>query len=165
MSDAGGEYNSKAFDTMLKDRGIEILQSIPYAHQQNGRAERIIRTLMEKAESMRLHACLPQSWWEFSVEHATHVYNRTPLRRLEWQTPYQLLNNERPSVAHLRVFGCGTYVFIPAETRANKLAPKSELMTYLGNAPGAQGFMFMRSPNNVLFFATQCIFDESLFPR
>jgi len=39
MSDAGGEYKSKAFDTMLKDRGIEILQSIPYAHQQNGRAE------------------------------------------------------------------------------------------------------------------------------
>ena len=57
MSDAGGEYKSKAFDKMLKDRGIEILQSIPYAHQQNGRAERIIRTLMEKAESMRLRAC------------------------------------------------------------------------------------------------------------
>jgi len=63
MSDAGGEYKSKAFDMMLKDRGIEILQSIPYAHQQNGRAEHIIRTLMEKAESMRLQACLPQSWW------------------------------------------------------------------------------------------------------
>ena len=42
MSDAGGEYKSKAFEKMLKDRGIKILQSIPYAHQQNGRAERII---------------------------------------------------------------------------------------------------------------------------
>ena len=101
MSDTGGEYKSKAFDKMLKDRGIEVLQSIPYAHQQNGRAERIIHTLMEKAESMRLQACLPQSWWEFSVEHATHVYNRTPLRRLNWQTSYQLLSNERPSVEHL----------------------------------------------------------------
>ena len=165
MSDAGGEYKSKAFDKMLKDRGIEILQSIPYAHQQNGRAERIICTLMEKAESMRLQACLPQSWWEFSVEHATHVYNQTPLRRLNWQTPYQLLNNERPSVQHLQVFGCGAYVYIPAETRANKLAPKSELMVYLGNAPGANGFTFMRSPNNVLYYATHCIFDELLFPR
>jgi len=54
MSDAGGEYKSKAFETMLKDRGIEILQSIPYAHQQNGRAEWVICTLMEKAESMCL---------------------------------------------------------------------------------------------------------------
>ena len=76
MSDARGEYKSKAFEKMLKDRGIEILQSIPYAHQQNDRAERIIRTIMEKAESMRLQACIPQSWWEFSIEHATHVYNR-----------------------------------------------------------------------------------------
>ena len=50
MSDAGGEYKSAAFNKMLKDKGIEILQSIPYAHQQNGRAERIIQMLMEKAE-------------------------------------------------------------------------------------------------------------------
>jgi len=71
--------------------------------------------LMDKAESMRLLACLPQSWWEFSVEHATHVYNRTPLHHHEWRTPIQLLNGERPSIAHLRVFGCGAYVFIPAE--------------------------------------------------
>jgi transposase InsO family protein len=165
MSDAGGEYKSQAFDKMLKDRGIEILQSVPYAHQQNGRAERIIRTLMDKAEAMRHLACLPQSWWEFSVDHATHVYNRTPMRRLQWQTPFQLLNGERPSIDHLRVFGCGAYVFIPAETRSNKLAPKSELMIYLGNAPGAHGHMFMRSPNNVLYYATHSIFDESMFPR
>jgi len=165
MSDAGGEYKSKSFDKMLKDRGIKILQSIPYTHQQNRRAERIIRTLMEKAESMRHLACLPQSWWEFSVEHATHVYNRTPMSRLNWQTPFTLLWREKPTIDHLRVFGCGAYVFIPAETRANKLAPKSELMTYLGNAPGANGFVFMRGPNNMLYYATHCIFDESLFPK
>jgi transposase InsO family protein len=75
MSDAGGEYKSQAFDKMLKDRGIEILQSIPYAHQQNGRAERIIHTISEKAESIRLHACIPKSRWEFAIEHAVHVYN------------------------------------------------------------------------------------------
>jgi transposase InsO family protein len=101
MTDAGGEYKSKAFEKMLKDRGIEILQSIPYAHQQNGRAEQIIRTVTEKAESMRLHACIPQPWWEFAVEHAVHVYNRTPLSRHNWQTPYQLLYGEKPSVTHL----------------------------------------------------------------
>ena len=91
---------------------------------------------MEKAESMCLQACIPQSWWEFSIEHATHVYNCTLMRHLNWQTPYTLLYEERPSVEHLRVFGCGAYVFLPVEVRANKLAPKSELMTYLGNAPG-----------------------------
>jgi len=38
-------------------------------------------------------------------------------------------------------------------------------MTYLGNAPGAGGFVFMRSPNNVLFYSTHCIFNESMFPK
>jgi hypothetical protein len=47
----------------------------------------------------------------------------------------------------------------------NKLAPKSEVMTYLGNTPNAGGFMFMKAPNNVIFYTTHCIFDESMFPR
>ena len=163
MSDAGGEFKSKAFISMLTERGIKILQSIPHAHQQIGRAERIIQTLMEKAESMRLQACLPQSWWEFALDHATHVYNRTPICRLSWCTPSEWLSGNRPSVDHLQVLGCGAYVFIPAEVRTNKLAPKSELMTYLGSHPGGKGWIFMRGPNNVIFSAAQAIFDESIF--
>jgi hypothetical protein len=148
---------------MLKK--IQILQSVPHAHQQNGRAERIIRTLMEKAETMRLQACLPQSWWEFALDHTTHVYNRTPIRRIAWQTPYQLLNGEKPSISHLRVFGCLAYIFVPEEVRVNKMAPKSERMTYLGVHPGEKGWIFMRRPNNVVFATAQAIFDESEFPK
>jgi hypothetical protein len=165
MSDAGGEYMSLTFTTMLKEKGIEILQSIPHAHQQNGRAERIIRTLMDKEETMRLQACLPQSWWEFALDHATDIYNRTPNRRLNWQTPFQLLNGSKPSIDHLRVLGCGAYVFIPEEVRINKLAPRSELMTYLGTHPGGKGWIFMRGPNNIIFSAAQATFDELHFPK
>ena len=78
MSDAGGEYKSKAFLDMLGNEGIKVSQSIPYVHQQNGQAERLIRTLTEKAETMRFQACLPPSWWGFSLDHTVHVYNRTP---------------------------------------------------------------------------------------
>ena len=87
MSDAGGEYTSTTFLTMMKEKGITVLQSVPHAHQQNGRAERLNQTLSDKAESLRLQACLPPSWWEFALDHATHVYNWTPMKRLEWCTP------------------------------------------------------------------------------
>ena len=96
-------------------------------------------------------------------EQILTVYNRTPLCHLNWQTPYQLLYGERPSISHLRVFGCGACASIPAEIRVNKLTPKSELMTYLGNAPRAGGYIFMRLPNNVVFYMTHCIFDDTLF--
>ena len=134
---------SRAFITLMKENGIEVLHSIPHAHQQNGHRERLIRTLREKAETMRLEACLPQSWWEFALDHATHVYNNTPVRCLNWQTPHQTLKGDKPYVNHLRVFGCGAYIFIPAEVRGNKLVPRSKLMTYLGTHPGGKGWIFM----------------------
>ena len=109
---------------------------------------------MEKSETMRLDASLPNSWWEFSVEHACHVYNRTPIRCLNWQTPSQVLTEIQPSVNHLRVFGCVTYIYIPPETCANKLSPKSELMTYIGITVEQYRNHFMYSNNTVFISVT-----------
>ena len=51
------------------------------------------------------------------------------------------------------------------DVQANKMAPKSELMVYIGVAPGNESnFLFMRSPNNVLFTSTHVLFDEACFP-
>jgi transposase InsO family protein len=61
MSDAGGEYTSKAFIKFLKENDMEILQSAPHTPQQNGRAEHYMRTFTDKAESMHFDACLPES--------------------------------------------------------------------------------------------------------
>ena len=61
MSNAGGKYTSTAFTTMMKEKGITFLQSVPHVHQQNGHAERLNQTLSDKAESLRLQACLPPS--------------------------------------------------------------------------------------------------------
>ena len=97
--------------------------------------------------------------------HATHCYNRTPLRRLKWQTPYTALHGEAPDISHLRVFGCGAYVHIPKETRANALAPKSELMVYLGQIEGMKAYTFMRISNNTVYTSTTALFDETLYPK
>jgi hypothetical protein len=108
MSDAGGEYKSDAFDNMLCNQGIKIFTSTPHTPQQNGRAERFMRTFMDKAESMHFTACIPQSWWEFSIEYAVQLYNRTPQDCLKWSTPFAMLHNgEKPHVDQFRVFGCG----------------------------------------------------------
>ena len=92
---------------------------------------------------MRLDSSLPNSWWEFSVEHTFHVYNRTPMRYLNWKTPSQVLTGIQPLVDHLSVFGCAAYVHISPETHINKLLPKLELMTYIGIAVGEYENYFM----------------------
>ena len=75
------------------------------------------------------------------------------------------MKHTKPDVTHLCVFGCGAYVFLPEEVRHNKLNPKSKLMTFIGYPQGVKGYLFMRSPNNVLFTAVQALFDETLFPK
>ncbi len=72
MSDSGGEYTSARFQSMLQEEGIQHVRTTPYTHQQNGRAERFIRTMCEKSEAMRHEACLPESHWEFALEYAVH---------------------------------------------------------------------------------------------
>ena len=61
------------------------------------------------------------------------------------------IHGSQPDIAHLHVFGCTAYMHLPEDVRANKMAPKSELMVYIGVALGNESnFLFMRSPNNVL---------------
>ena len=166
FSDDGGEYISKKYTDLLKSRGIIMFRSVPYQKQMNGRAERFNRTIDEKAEALRFQACLPPSWWEFCVLHAHYLYNRTPVVRLKWNTPIDVATDKTPDLSKLKIFGCGAYVFLPKEVRKNKLSPKSELMTFLGYRFGHEANMiFMRAPNNVLFYGTTALFDETLFPK
>src|SRR5580704_6226121 len=119
MSNVGGKYKSDEFICTIRDNGIKILQSIPHIPQQNRHAECFMHTIMDKGEALHHQACIPNSWWEFSVEYALHIYNRTPLRWHSWKTPYEVLNEEHPNVSHLKVFGCGAYVHLPQDTCTN----------------------------------------------
>jgi len=163
MVDKGGEFDDAELLDELAELGIKIFQSVPYQPQQNGRAECFNRTLMDKAQAMHLAACLPPSWWEFCILHAVHIHNRTPMERINWMMPIGLLTGKKPDVSLLRVFGCGAYVLIPPERRINKLAPKSQYMTYLGFVDGIKGFLFMNSENRLVTGAT-ALFDEKDFP-
>jgi len=147
----------------LKGLGIMIEQSIPHQHQQNGRAERAIRTIMEKAQCLHFMACLPQSWWEFCIYHAVYLINQTPIAHLEWLTPMESLIKVKLDLSKLHVFGCSAYMFLLEEVRANKLTPKSELMTYIRYKTGDKGWRFVQ-PSGTIFTGATATFDETLFP-
>ena len=131
--------------------------------QQNGTAEHFNWTLFEKSEAMRHQACLPRSWWEFCVEYSIHVYNRTPIKRLKSKTPYEALNRDKPDICHLRILGCGAYVFLHEDMRQDVLSPHAELMTFIGFTGSVKGWKFMWN-TNIIFHATKAVFDENMYP-
>jgi len=57
--------------------------------------------------------------------------------------PMESLIKVKPDLSELCVFGCGAYVFLPEEVRANKLTPKLELMTYIRYETSIKGWRFV----------------------
>ena len=113
--DHGGEYMSSALWNFLSKNGIKHQKTVPHMPQQNGRAERFNRMLLDKSEAMRQHACLPPTFWQDAIETSLHIYNRQPMCCLNWYSPIQLWNGTKPDVSYFRTFGCRAYVFIPKD--------------------------------------------------
>jgi hypothetical protein len=83
-SDCGGEYMAKAVQDTLKQRGIEHHLTMPGSPQSNGKAEQFNRTITDKAMAMLHTAGLSFGFWEYAMNAAVHIYNRSPTRTLKW---------------------------------------------------------------------------------
>lgn len=63
-SDNGGEYDRSEFKALCAVEGIKMLRTVPGKARQNGVAERMNRTLSERARSMRIHSGMPKIFWQ-----------------------------------------------------------------------------------------------------
>jgi transposase InsO family protein len=115
-SDNGGEYSSHSLADFLFDRGIEHNFTVPYKPQQNGRAERLNRTLQDKARCLLIQSRLPHQVWGKAILTATFIYNRLP-SSVHGMAPAALWNDVVPDLNPVRVFGCSAHVVIPRERR------------------------------------------------
>ena len=82
---------------------------------------------------------LGQEFWAEVVETACYLVNKSPSSALEDKTPHEVWTGEKPSLSHLRVFGCDTYVHVPKEKRS-KLDNKSERCIFIGYKDGLKGY-------------------------
>jgi hypothetical protein len=112
------------------EQGIKIQLRAPHVEEQNGGAERSGRTLIARSRSMRITANLPLPLCSEVYMAAAYLLNRTPTRSLNWRTPFELAFNKRPSVAHLRIYGCRAYALRQQIPRGDKLSARS-LVGYL----------------------------------
>jgi hypothetical protein len=138
-ADNGGELCGNEFKEFCKKCGIARQKTNPYTPQQNGVAKRINRTLMEKERSMLSGAVLEQEFWAEAMSTACYLVNRSPSSALDDTTPHEVWSGKKPSLQHLRVFGCDAYVHVPKENRS-KLDYKAEKCIFIGYKDGVKGY-------------------------
>ena len=59
--------------------------------------------------------------------------------QLEDKSPCEALIGKKPSLSHIRVFGCDAYVHVPME-KITKLDSKSERCIFIGYKDGLKGY-------------------------
>jgi hypothetical protein len=159
-SDNGGEYTSNEFEAYLREEGIKHEVTVPHTPEQNGVAERMNRTIVEVARCMLAESKLPRKFWAEAVSTAVYLRNRSPSSAVKGMTPFECLTGEKPSVEHLKVFGCLVYAHVPKVERQN-LDSKARRCILLGYGSRMKAYRLYDMKNGKVIHSRDVRFDES----
>ena len=161
-SDNGLEYVNSRMSATLAESGIVHEPSAPYTPQQNGRAERINRSIVEAVLTMLHQSGLPKSMWAEAVACYTQVKNASPHSGVNG-VPDLLYYGRAPDVSALRPFGCRAWVTVPA-ARRRKLDDKGIPTIFIGYERSCKAWRLWDPESNRLIVSRDVNFDESHFP-
>ncbi|KAG4222827.1 hypothetical protein PC116_g28701 [Phytophthora cactorum] len=156
------EFATNSLKDFYQDEGIEQQTTVPYAHQTNGTAERAIRTIVTIGRSMLHHAKLDKCFWGEAAMTTIYVENRLPSPKIENKNPFEIVYKFKPSVKHMRVFGCRTYVLTPKEKRL-KWDPKARAGLFMGYEEVSKAYRVYDIEAGQVVISRDVTFDESSF--
>ncbi|KAJ0860808.1 putative RNA-directed DNA polymerase [Helianthus annuus] len=142
-TDNGLEFCNHEFDKFCKENGIARHLTIPGTPQQNGLAERMNRTLLERMRCMLAISGMPKKFWGEAVSTAAYLINRCPSSAIQMKTPMEMWSGTKPEYEDLKVFGSLVYSHVSDD----KLDPRSQKCVMLGYTEGVKGYRLWRLQN------------------
>ncbi|KAE8686001.1 hypothetical protein F3Y22_tig00111088pilonHSYRG00304 [Hibiscus syriacus] len=163
-TDNGGEYTSEEFDDFCRKEGIKRQFTVANTPQQNGVAERMNRTLLERIRAILRDAGLEKSFWAEAVNTACYLVNRAPSTAIELKTPMEMWTGKPVDYLNLHVFGSIVYVMYNSQ-EISKLDPKSRKCKFLGYADGVKGYRLWDPTARKVIISRDVIFVEDKLQR
>ncbi len=169
-SDQGGEWASDAARTWSLQQGILWQKTTAYNSEQNGRVERMNRTLGERMRALLVQRRLPIRFWPHAIRAAAFKMNLTP--NVDDRIPFEAMfkRSARRFAKLLKVFGCLSWVNVPKVKRDHKkLDVRANPAIFLGYSLERKGWLFYSpesSPsifwsNSAKFLEHQCWDDRT----
>ena len=154
------EYTEGQFKAHLSSQGIVLRTTAPYSPAQNGIAERLNRTLAERARAMLLAHNSPKFLWQEAFSYACFLKNRTPTRALRGTTPYELFWGKCPDLQDAQEFGIPCWVLVPSNRRTGKLDAKSEKYVFTGISDHSAGWRYYTPGMRQILVSRDIIFQR-----
>ncbi|CAA7036695.1 unnamed protein product [Microthlaspi erraticum] len=160
-SDNGTEFMS--LTSYFREQGIRHETSCVGTPQQNGKAERKHRHVLNVARALMFQAKMPIEFWGECILTAGYLINRTPSSALNGLTPYEMLHNKAPDYAHLRVFGSLCYAHNQGH-KGDKFVSRSRKCAFVGYPYGKKGWRLYDLEKKQFFVSRDVVFCENEFP-
>lgn len=158
-TDNGTEFINEELEDYLKNKGIKHEKTVPYSPRSNGVVERANRTILDMARSMLIEAKLPLSFWGEAVNTAAYLYNITPTKAKSTKTPLELWSGKKPSVKHIRTFGCSAIYKVNNPSR-HKLEPKGREGILVGYSCDRKAYRIYSIEEEKVYETNDVTFNE-----
>ena len=158
--DGAKEFATNEIKSFYADQGIQQQVTVPYAHQTNSTAERNIRSIVTMGRSMLHHARLDKRFWAEAAMAAIYIKNRLPSPKSDNKTPYEMIHGVKPSIKHMRVFGCLAFVLTPSEKR-KKWDAKARPGLFVGYQESSKAYRVFDIEAGEVVISRDVNFDET----
>ncbi|GFV69523.1 retrovirus-related Pol polyprotein from transposon TNT 1-94 [Trichonephila clavipes] len=115
-TDGGLEFCNKDMDNFLTELGIKHEVTNSYTPEMNGVAERFNLTALDGIKTLLKSSEVPHKFWGEALLCFTYAWNRI-CHKDSNKTPFEKYSGRKPSVLHLKPFGCLAYAGVPKQIR------------------------------------------------
>ena len=155
-----GEYRKLA--PLLHSLGIDFCHPCPHTHQQQGRAERKHRHIVDLGLTLLAKASMPLKFWWDAFVSPVYLLNRLLTQVLQHKSPFELLFHQHPDYHFLKTFGCACYPNL-RPYHNQKFQFRTSTCVFLGYSPVHKGYRCLHNSGRI-YVARSVMFDETNFP-
>ncbi|GJR62378.1 retrovirus-related pol polyprotein from transposon TNT 1-94 [Tanacetum coccineum] len=135
----GTEFLNKTLHAYFKEEGIEHQNSTPRTPEQNDIVKRRNRTLVKASRTMLSTSKLPLFFWAEAIATACYTQIRSIIISKHEKTAYHIINDRKPSIKHLHIFGCICYLTRDGEN-LDKMKEKGDPCVMVGYSTQSKGY-------------------------
>lgn len=100
-------------------------------------------------------------FWVEAINTAVYLKNRSPIRNINFKTPFEDLFGYNIAVKHLRVFGSKAFAHVPKEDR-KKLNSKATKCIFVGCCSKFKAYKLLNPSTHKLFMSRDVVFHEEV---
>jgi hypothetical protein len=118
-------------------------------------------TIEESVKEIMNDQNLSMFLWGEAVMTTSYVQNRSSHRILKNMTPKEAFLGKKPSVEHLRIFGCHVYIHVPKDKR-KKLEPLGKRGIFIGYSESSKVYRIYVPSQQKIEISRDVTFDERI---